>query len=231
MDSVAVDVCPEAVVRLAAFADLPFRKNQGGRAMRPRLPLEVRWHGRGGQGVVTASLILVTAALKAGHHIQSLPDFGAERSGAPIAAHARISEEPPADRGPIESPDVVVVLDSSLIGQVPLTAGLRTYGAVILNSRGYDPGLSDGLQLKSGQEVWALDASEIGNRLLGRNLPNTPVLGAFARAVELLPLNAISSALRELMSETFSEQIILANLTALQEGFDSVRRVEEGAHV
>jgi pyruvate ferredoxin oxidoreductase gamma subunit len=187
--------------------------------MKPQLPLEIRWHGRGGQGVVTASRILATAGLKAGHYMQSLPDFGAERSGAPIAAHTRIGESPPVERGPIDFPDVVIILDASLIGQVDVTAGLKEPGAVVLNIR--DNALLPDMPLKSGDELWRVDASEIGMRLLGRNLPNTPVLGAFAKAVPALPLETIAEALKELMSETFSEKIIAANLQALREGFES----------
>ena len=196
--------------------------------MEPKLPLEIRWHGRGGQGVVTASRILATAGLKAGHYLQSLPDFGAERSGAPIAAHTRIDEMPPVERGPIEFPDVVIVLDASLIGQVDVTAGLKEPGAVVMNIRGDDE--PPELPLKPLHELWRIDGSEIGRRLLGRNLPNTPILGAFAKAVPALPLETIAEALEELMSETFNEKVIKANLEALREGFDSAAPVKEVAH-
>jgi pyruvate ferredoxin oxidoreductase gamma subunit len=195
-----------------------------------QLPLSVRWHGRGGQGVVTASRILATAALKAGHYMQSLPDFGAERSGAPVAAHTRIDTAPPAERGPIEAPDVVVILDASLAGQVDVTAGLKSHSAVIVNVREDNIGKLGQLPLKPGQALWTVDGSGIGTRLLGRNLPNTPVLGALARVVPVLPLDTIAVAMRELMSETFSEKVINANLQALHEGYEAVRRAEEVAN-
>ena len=198
--------------------------------MKAKPPLEIRWHGRGGQGVVTASRILATAALKGGYYIQSLPDFGAERSGAPIAAHTRVSETPPVDRGPITNPDVVILLDSSLIGQIDILAGLDPEGVVVANIPASASASSVELDLAEGQELWSADASGIGNELLGRNLPNTPILGAFARAVPVLDIETIASALQELMSETFNDSIIQANLVALKRGFEEVKQAEVGAH-
>ena len=196
-----------------------------------KLPVAVRWHGRGGQGVVTASRILATAALKGGYYLQSLPDFGAERSGAPIAAYTRISAEPPVDRGPVYEPDAVIVLDSSLIASVDVLTGLAPDGAIIVNSP--VPGSDDlaKLNLSSGQQLWAVDASKIAMDLLRRNLPNTPVLGAFARVVPVLNLDAISLALEELLSEKFGDSIIQANLKALHLGHDQAQQVEVSAIV
>lgn len=198
--------------------------------MQTHLPLAIRWHGRGGQGVVTASRILATAGLNAGHYLQSLPDFGAERSGAPISAHTRLDTKPPVERGPIEEPDVVIVLDPSLIGQVDVANGLRKDGALILNTRTDGVDLAKELALKPTQELWTLDATEIGNRLLKRNVPNTPILGAFAKVVPVLTLVAVEEALSELMSETFPERIINANLDALREGYAAVTRIQEAVN-
>jgi pyruvate ferredoxin oxidoreductase gamma subunit len=198
--------------------------------MQKMLPVTVRWHGRGGQGVVTASRILASAALKGGYYMQSLPDFGAERSGAPIAAYTRISETPPVDRGPVDEPGVVIVLDSSLIGQIDMLGGLIPDGTVILNTPDPNSAALARLELESQQELWTLNASQIAMDLLRRNLPNTPVLGAFAHAVPVLDLDTISLALKELMSEKFSESIIEANLKALRLGYDQARQVEVSAH-
>jgi len=194
--------------------------------MKANPPLEIRWHGRGGQGVVTASRILATAALNGGYYLQSLPDFGAERSGAPISAYTRISETPPVDRGPITNPDIVILLDASLIGQVDVLSGLVGDGVVVVNMA--DPG-SDAVRelgAQAGQELWTVDASGISRELLGRNLPNTPMLGAFVRAAPVMDLEAISKALEELMSETFSRSIIDSNLIALKRGFEEARQSE-----
>lgn len=198
--------------------------------MKSKLPLEIRWHGRGGQGVVTASRILATAALNGGYHLQSLPDFGAERSGAPISAYTRISESPPVDRGPITEPDAVILLDASLIGQVDFLSGLVSDGVVVVNVPDANASALEQLQLGSEQELWTVDGSAIGMELLKRNLPNTPVLGAFARAVPVLELETIATALEQLLSETFKTPIVQSNLKALRRGYDEVIQAEVTAH-
>ena len=193
--------------------------------MDKRLPIEVRWHGRGGQGVVTASRILASAALKGGYYLQSLPDFGAERSGAPIAAYTRISETPPIDRGPVYEPDAVIVLDPSLIGQVDVETGLVPDGTIIVNTADPKSASLQRLKLGSGQQLWTVDASQIAIELIKRNIPNTPILGAFARSVPVLDIDTMSHALDELMSETFPPPIVEANLKALQLGHDHALQV------
>ncbi len=201
--------------------------------MDKRLPIEVRWHGRGGQGVVTASRILASAALKGGYYLQSLPDFGAERSGAPIAAYTRISETPPIDRGPVYEPDAVIVLDASLIGQVDVEAGLVPDGAMIVNTADPKSASLRRLKLLPEQQLWTVDASQIAVALIKRNIPNTPILGAFARSVPVLDIDTMSHALEELMSETFPPHIVEANLEALQLGHDRAQQmnVEVGTNV
>jgi pyruvate ferredoxin oxidoreductase gamma subunit len=200
-------------------------------ALDKQLPLEVRWHGRGGQGVVTASRILASAALKGGYYLQSLPDFGAERSGAPIAAYTRISETPPIDRGPVYEPDTVIVLDSSLIGQIDVQEGLTPNGTLIVNTANPKSNSIKRLRLEPGQELWTVDASEIAMSLLRRNLPNTPILGAFVKSVPVMDFDTMSRALEELMSETFPRPIVEANLKALQLGHDHALQVEVTANV
>jgi pyruvate ferredoxin oxidoreductase gamma subunit len=194
--------------------------------MQKQLPIEVRWHGRGGQGVVTASRILATAALKGGYYLQSLPDFGAERSGAPIAAYTRISETPPIDRGPVYEPDAVIILDASLIGQVNVEAGLVDGGVMIVNTANPESPALKRLKLKPGQELWTINASKIAIELIKRNVPNTPILGVFARSVPVLDIDTMSHALDELMSETFPRAIVEANLKALQLGHDQAKKIE-----
>tara|TARA_B100000959_G_C14996519_1_gene630484 strand:- start:8681 stop:9280 length:600 start_codon:yes stop_codon:yes gene_type:complete len=196
-----------------------------------QLPIEVRWHGRGGQGVVTASRILASAALKGGYYLQSLPDFGAERSGAPIAAYTRISETPPIDRGPVYEPDAVIVLDASLIGQVDVETGLTPVGTIIVNTDDPNAPALRRLKLTVGQQLWTVDASQIAVSLIKRNVPNTPILGVFARSVPVLDIDTMSHALEELMSETFPPPIVKANLKALQLGHDNAVKVEVAANV
>lgn len=196
--------------------------------MDKRLPNEVRWHGRGGQGVVTASRILASAALKAGYYLQSLPDFGAERSGAPIAAYTRISETPPIDRGPVYETDAVIVLDASLIGQVDVETGLAPDGKIIVNTANPDSPALKRLKLQPEQQLWTVDASQIAIELIRRNVPNTPILGVFARSVPVLDIDTMSHAIDELMSETFPPHIVEANLKALRLGHDQAQKIEVG---
>jgi pyruvate ferredoxin oxidoreductase gamma subunit len=202
--------------------------SNGGRftTLDKRLPVEVRWHGRGGQGVVTASRILASAALKGGYYLQSLPDFGAERSGAPIAAYTRISETPPIDRGPVYEPDAVIVLDASLIGQVDVETGLVPDGTIIVNTANPESSALKRLKLQPGQQLWTVDASQIAIELIKRNVPNTPILGVFARSVPALDIDTMSNALEELMSETFPPNIVEANLKALRLGHDQANKIE-----
>jgi len=193
-----------------------------------RLPIEVRWHGRGGQGVVTASRILASAALKGGYYLQSLPDFGAERSGAPIAAYTRIRETPVIDRGPVYAPDAVIVLDASLIGQVDVEIGLVDDGTIIVNTANPNSPALKRLKLKPGQQLWTVDARKIAIELIKRNVPNTPILGVFARCVPVLDIDTMSHAIDELMSETFPPNIVEANLKALRLGHDQAKKIEMG---
>lgn len=193
------------------------------------LPIELRWHGRGGQGAVTASRLLAAGALAAGLYPQSLPDFGAERSGAPVAAHTRIDRAPPIQRGPVEDPAAIVVLDSSLIGQVDLLAGLVSGGAVVLNSE-----LAPReLRARLGRDdvlICTVDGSGIAGRLLRRNLPNSAVLGALLRAVPVVDLEIVAEAVRAELAHTFETGIVDANLAALREGYDTAVIERAGNH-
>ena len=184
--------------------------------------LEVRWHGRGGQGVVTASHVLATAALVQGLHFQSLPAFGAERSGAPVVAYTRIADGPIPVRGPIEEPDVVVVLDPTLIGRVAVLEGLGQGGVVIVNSPRPPQEVARELGVPPGR-VYMLDASEVALRLLGRRLPNAPMLGALVRVTAVVSLGACGEALRQTVGARLGAAVLDANLRALHEGYERVR--------
>ena len=187
-----------------------------------QLPLEIRWHGRGGQGVVTGSRLLATAALKAGLYPQSLPDFGAERSGAPIAAYTRIGREPPILRGPVDQPNLVVVVDSTLIGTADLASGLLPEGTVLVNSIRSASEMASRLGVDSSR-VWCVDAHGISTRILGKRLPNAPLLGALVHAVPVVTIADLEAAFRSLASPTFTKKVIEANIRALTEGYESAR--------
>ena len=186
------------------------------------LPVEVRWHGRGGQGVITASRLLVTAALRAGYYPQSLPDFGAERSGAPIAAYSRIDRQPPTMRGPVTAPVAVVVLDLTVTAAVNVLEGLQPGGAVVVNSTRTPEFIASMLGVRDAI-VCAVDGSGIAARLIGRPLPNAPVLGALVRVLPIVDLPTMQATLREEMGRTFPPRVVEGNLAALIEGYETAR--------
>ena len=155
---------------------------------------QVRIHGRGGQGVVTAAELLSVAAFLEGRHAQAFPSFGSERTGAPVVAFCRIDERPIRVREPILAPDALIVQDPTLLNQVDVFAGLQPGGLVLLNSsRNREQlGLED-LEAR----VIAIPASELAREHLGRPLPNAALLGAFAALTGVVGLASVSEAIRE----------------------------------
>jgi pyruvate ferredoxin oxidoreductase gamma subunit len=148
---------------------------------------QVRIHGRGGQGVVTAAELLSVAAFLEGRHSQAFPSFGSERTGAPVMAFCRIDDRPIRVREPILEPDALIVQDPTLLAQMDVFAGLRAHGFVLLNSR----------HAVSDARVITVPASALAREHLGRPLPNAALLGAFAALCDLITLDAVSAAIRE----------------------------------
>jgi 2-oxoacid:acceptor oxidoreductase gamma subunit (pyruvate/2-ketoisovalerate family) len=158
--------------------------------------VEFRWHGRGGQGAWTASELLARTALDEGKYIQSFPEFGPERMGAPVTAFTRISNEPIRLHCAIYDPDVVVVLDNTLLKTVPVTAGLnRDEDILIVNSNAEPAALKEELRVTRGK-VWTVPATEIAVRILGAPITNTALLGVVAKATEIVSLDGINKTLK-----------------------------------
>ena len=158
--------------------------------------VEFRWHGRGGQGAWTASDLLARAALEKGKYIQSFPEFGTERMGAPVTAFTRISTEPIRLHCAIYEPDVVVVLDNTLLKTVPITDGLKQdEGCLIVNSNREPATLKEALKVTTGS-VWTVPATEISIKTLGVPITNTALLGAVAKATNIVNLDCIEKALK-----------------------------------
>ena len=135
--------------------------------------VEIRWHGRGGQGAKTACLLLADAAFDSGKYVQGFPEYGPERQGAPITAYNRITDAPCKVHSNIYKPDYVVVVDETLLGTVDVTAGLSEDGAVIINTEKDAEALRPMLRGYKGQ-VCTLNAKRIAEENLGKNYPNTP---------------------------------------------------------
>jgi 2-oxoacid:acceptor oxidoreductase gamma subunit (pyruvate/2-ketoisovalerate family) len=157
---------------------------------------EIRWHGRGGQGAWTASEILAKAAILEGKYIQSFPEFGPERMGAPVKSYTRISEEPINLHCSVYVPDIVVVLDPTILKTVPVSQGLTENGVLIVNTKVTPAEIRKNLNLKAGK-VWTVPATEIAIRILGRPITNTAMIGAVARATQIISLESIEKAVME----------------------------------
>lgn len=158
----------------------------------------VRIHGRGGQGVVTAAELLSEAAFRQGRYAQAFPFFGSERTGAPVVSFCRVADEPIRAHDPVTTPDAVIVQDVTLLGHVDVLAGLRPDGFVLLDSprRPADLGLH-GSPPPDSTTVVAVPATAISRHHVGRPLPNTPLLGAFAAATGMVSIDAVVAALLE----------------------------------
>ena len=179
--------------------------------------IEVRFHGRGGQGAVIASKVLAAAVFQEGKHVQSFPAFGVERRGAPVMSFTRIDDQPVRIRCQIYEPDHVIVLDPTLLDALDVTAGLKEGGWVLINSS--EPPSSFGLPSK--YRVATVDASSIAikHRLGPRSAPivNTAILGAFARITDLVTLEVLAEAVRQ--SVPIKPE---SNLAATREAFERV---------
>lgn len=181
---------------------------------------QVRFHGRGGQGVVTAAELLSIAAFYEGYFSQAFPTFGSERAGAPVTAFCRISGRKIRTRSPISAPDVMVVQDPTLLLLPEVFSGLRESGRVLVNST--RP--ADVFSLATGREVITVPATEVALRHVGRPLPNAALLGGLAAIWDIVGLDALLQAI----NERFTAEVAAANAAAAAEAFGVLAsRVEE----
>jgi len=191
--------------------------------------LQIRIHGRGGQGVVTAAEMLSVAAFEQGRHAQAFPSFGSERTGAPVVAFCRIDDREIRLREPIVAPDVLIVQDPTLLHQVDVFQGLQPDGFVLINSKRsfHALGLSDIEQRFRPERLTTVPATEIALRHLGRPLPNAVLLGGFAALSSLITLDAVAHAIRD----RFTARLAYANIAAATEAFEFVtNEMRELAH-
>jgi pyruvate ferredoxin oxidoreductase gamma subunit len=192
--------------------------------------LQIRIHGRGGQGVVTAAELLSVAAFAQGRHAQAFPSFGSERTGAPVVAFCRIDDAEIRLREPVLEPDVLIVQDPTLLHQVDVFQGLKPDGYVLINSkRSFDElGLAEISGRFRHERLTTVPATEIALECLGRPLPNAVLLGGFAALSGLVTLDAVSNAIRG----KFSGKVAEGNIAAAAKAFEFVRReMQELAHV
>jgi len=180
--------------------------------------LEVRWHGRGGQGAWTASELFARAAIAEGKYIQSFPEFGPERMGAPVTAFTRISTEPIRIHCAVYNPDVVAVLDPTLLKTVKVAEGLSDEGGnIIVNSKETSAEIRRVLNTERGK-VWTVPASEISMKILGMAITNTAMLGAVARVTGIVSLETVEKMIRE----RFRLDVAEKNLAVVKEAYQEV---------
>ncbi|NLI73865.1 MAG: pyruvate synthase [Euryarchaeota archaeon] len=181
---------------------------------------EIRWHGRGGQGVVTANEILAGAALLEGKYMKAFPEFGPERMGAPIRAFARVSDEPIKVHSQVYFPDFVIVLDPTLIGNVNVLEGLKPSGGLVAN---YPEG-TESLKraLETDMDVRAVDATQIALDTIGRPMANTAMLGALVRISDIVKLESVIEELRNKLGVKLPEKVVEKNILSVQRAYDEV---------
>jgi len=183
--------------------------------------LQIRIHGRGGQGVVSAAEMLSIAAFEQGRHAQAFPSFGSERTGAPVVAFCRIADHAIRLREPILAPEVLIVQDPTLLHQVDVFQGLQPGGYVLINSRHdfHALGLAEIEQRFRRERLTTVPATDIALRHLGRPLPNAVLLGGFAALSGLVTLDAVAHAIRA----KFSGRVADANVAAAAEAYEFVK--------
>lgn len=186
--------------------------------------IEIRWHGRGGQGAKTAALLFAEACLGAGKYIQAFPEYGPERTGAPVQSFNRISDEPITIHSSVQTPSVVVILDPTLIGTVDVTKGLPSDGVILVNTKESPDQMRSKLSL-NGQKLFVLDASAISMETIGRDIPNTPMLGALVGATGMVDFESMIVDTQKRMQKKFRNkpEVIEGNIQAIRKAYETVK--------
>jgi pyruvate ferredoxin oxidoreductase gamma subunit len=190
--------------------------------------IEIRWHGRGGQGAKTASLLLADAAFNTGKYIQGFPEYGPERMGAPITAYNRISSSPIRIHSNIYEPDYVVVVDDTLLDSVDVTAGLKPEGAIVINTVKEDEDIKKSLKGYSGK-VYKIDARKISMETLGKYFPNTPMLAAIIKVSKIMNEDDFLKDMQGSFKHKFAKkpEVIEGNMKAIEMALKEVKEVRK----
>ncbi len=188
--------------------------------------IEIRWHGRGGQGAKTASLLLADAAFNTGKYIQGFPEYGPERMGAPITAYNRISNNPITIHSNIYEPDYVVVVDDTLLDSVDVTSGLKTTGGIVINTTKDAEDIKSKLKNYSGK-VYTIDARKISIDALGKYFPNTPMLAAIVKISGVMTDEELLEDMKSSFKHKFAKkpEVIEPNMKALEMALKEVKEI------
>jgi pyruvate ferredoxin oxidoreductase gamma subunit len=188
--------------------------------------IEIRWHGRGGQGAKTAALLFGEAAIDTGMYIQAFPEYGPERTGAPVSAFNRLSKKPIRLHSGVDNPAIVLVLDSSLLNTVDVLEGLEKGGILIVNTPDSPEVIRKKLSVDPGIEVYTLDASKIALDTIGLNKPNTPMLGALAKVTDILDYKKMLKSIEHKLKIKFRgkpEEIVTKNMRAIKTAHEETK--------
>ncbi len=188
--------------------------------------IEIRWHGRGGQGAKTASLLLADAAFNTGKYIQGFPEYGPERMGAPITAYNRISDKPITIHSNIYEPDYVVVVDDTLLESVPVTSGLKESGAIVINTTKDAEYLKSVLKGYNGS-IYTIDARKVSMETLGKYFPNTPMLAAIVKVSGIMTDKELLDDMEGSFKHKFAKkpEVIEGNMKALEMALNEVKKI------
>jgi pyruvate ferredoxin oxidoreductase gamma subunit len=184
--------------------------------------LEVRWCGRGGQGAVTAAKMLAESALDEGKFIQAFPEFGPERMGAPVRSFTRISSKPIVVHCQIVEPDISVLLDSTLLDVVDITEGVPKNGIIIVNTTDSPEQLRQKMGL-TDRKIFTVDATGISTKIMGRNVPNTPMVGAVVKVSGAVKLDSVIRNFQQEFSHKFKEEVIRTNIEAIKLAYEQTK--------
>ena len=189
--------------------------------------IEIRWHGRGGQGAKTASLLLADAAFNTGKYIQGFPEYGPERMGAPITAYNRISDKPITIHSNIYEPNYVVVVDDTLLESVPVTVGLKKEGAIVINTTKSPEYLKEKLNGYDGN-IYTIDARKVSEETLGKYFPNTPMLAAIVKVTGIMSEEAFLEDMKGSFKHKFAKkpEVIDGNMKALELALKEVTKIQ-----
>lgn len=185
--------------------------------------LEIRWHGRGGQGAKTAALMLAETAAEIGKYVQGFPEYGPERMGAPILAFNRISDEPIHIHSNVISPHIAVVLDATLLGP-KVTEGVPEDGVYVINTSKSPEKVREILNLEGGN-IYTVDANKIALETIGRAIPNTPMMGSLIKATEIMPFEEFLEKVTSQLKKKFrtKPEVIDGNIEAIKRAYQEVK--------
>jgi len=184
--------------------------------------IEIRWHGRGGQGAKTAAQFLAEAALDNGKYIQAFPEYGPERAGAPMRSYTRIANEPINVHSAVTDPQVVVVIDPTLLESIDVTEGLHESGLLLVNTQA-DPGvIRQKLNFHKGK-VATVDATKISLETLGIPMPNTPMLGALVKVRPIVSVDSVGGKVKDKFLKKIGREKTNANIAAIKRAFEEVK--------